>query len=202
MTEPTGLILAGGLSRRMGGGDKALAVLAGRPLLAHVVDRLRPQVGRLVLNANGDPARFAAFGLPVLADGVAGHAGPLAGILAGLEAVEADVLAVVPCDTPLFPDDLVVRLAAALTQSGADVAVAASAERAHPVFGLWCRRTAPALRRLLVEEGERRLLAAAERLGAVTVTWPGEPFHNANTPEDLGRLESLDRHPADDKLRP
>ena len=154
-----GVILAGGRSRRMGGGDKCLAPLDGRPLLAHAIDRLAPQVGPLVLNANGDPARFAAFGLPVIADGFPGFAGPLAGVLAGLDWAAGSGLAAVvtvPADTPFFPEDMVARLAAAMARADAPAAVArpidaergpVAAPRLRPVVGRPARRPARRPRR-------------------------------------------------------
>src|SRR5665213_2347399 len=137
-----GIVLAGGLARRLGGGDKGLRLLAGRTILDRIVERARPQVGVLALNANGDPARFAGVGLPVIPDGVAGNPGPLAGILAGLdwaaEAVSgARHVASFAGDAPFLPLDLVEQLAAALADSGADIACARSGGRLHPVFALW-----------------------------------------------------------------
>lgn len=196
------MILAGGLARRMGGGDKALRPLAGRPLIAHVIARLGPQVGALALNANGDPARFAAFGLPVLADPVEGFAGPLAGILAGIEwaaarAPSARWVVSAPCDSPFLPDDLVARLEAAVRAEGAGLAAAASAGRTHPVVGLWPVALGPRLRRALIEEGVRKIDAftAPFRLAiAGFAAAPVDPFFNANREEDLaeaGRLAAL-----------
>ncbi|HSV29884.1 MAG TPA: molybdenum cofactor guanylyltransferase MobA [Candidatus Omnitrophota bacterium] len=189
-----GLILAGGLSRRMGGGDKALSDFNGAPLIAAIIDRLAPQVGPLVLNANGDPARFAFTGLPVVADVVPHHIGPLAGLLTGFDwiarnAPECRWLATVPSDSPLFPADLVERLAAAR----ADVAVARSGRHAHPVFSLWNVDLAERLR-AMVAAGERRMGAALDRFDAAEVEWPDhptDPFFNVNTPEDLAALRSL-----------
>ena len=143
MTETVaGVLMAGGQSRRMGGGDKCLRALAGKPILAHVIARARPQVGPLLLNANGDPARFAGFGLPVVADVVGDFAGPLAGVLTGLEwaaaqAPEPAWLASFATDAPFLPADLVARMADAVEAEGADMACAASNGRDHPVFGLW-----------------------------------------------------------------
>ena len=188
-----GLLLAGGQSRRMGGGDKALRELAGVPLLAHVIERVRPQVEALVLNANGDPARFAGFGLPVVADGVPGFAGPLAGVLAGLDWAAAHrpdcphVLSVAT-DAPFLPRDLAARLVAAMSEAGADLACAASGGRAHPVFGLWPVRLREDLRRAVVEEGVRKVDQWTARHRLVTVDFadqPVDPFFNANRPEDL-----------------
>lgn len=194
-----GLLLAGGQSRRMGGGDKALRELAGVPLLAYVVKRLRPQVEALVLNANGDPARFAGFGLPVAADGVLGFAGPLAGVLAGLDWAAAHrpdcpcVLSVAT-DAPFLPEDLAARLVAAVGEAGADLACAASGGRAHPVFGLWPVRLREDLRRALVVEGVRKVDQWTARHRLVTVNFadhPVDPFFNANRPEDLEAAAGL-----------
>ncbi len=198
MIAPTiwGVILAGGRSSRMGGGDKALLALAGRPMLAHVVDRLAPQVAALALSANGDPGRFAAFGLPVLPDPVPGQPGPLAGILAGLDwAAERGARAVVstPADTPFLPRDLVARLAAAgdlsrpvvVTTPGAGGGVAA-----HPASALWPVACRAALRAALAA-GERRVGAFAEAEGSATVLLAAAGFRNLNTPADLAEAEAL-----------
>ena len=194
-----GLLLAGGQSRRMGGGDKALRELGGVSLLARVIERLRPQVDALVLNANGDPSRFAAFGLPVVADGVADFAGPLAGVLAGLDWAAAHrpdcpfVLSVAT-DAPFLPRDLAARLVAPLTEAGADLACAASGGRAHPVFALWPVRLRNDLRRAVIEEGVRKVdqWTARHRLVAVTFAdRPVDPFFNANRPEDLATAAAL-----------
>lgn len=194
-----GLLLAGGQSRRMGGGDKALRELAGVPLLARVIERLRPQVETLVLNANGDPARFAAFGLPVVADGVPGFAGPLAGVLAGLDWAAAnrpDCPAVVSAatDAPFLPKDLAARLVAAANEAGADLACAASGGRAHPVFGLWPVWLREDLRQAVVAQGVRKVdqWTARHRLVAVEFAdRPLDPFFNANRPEDLAAAAQL-----------
>jgi molybdopterin-guanine dinucleotide biosynthesis protein A len=194
-----GLLLAGGQSRRMGGGDKALRELGGRTLLAHVVERLRCQVATLVLNANGDPARFADFGLPVVADSVPDFAGPLAGVLAGLEWVAANRpdcshVASVATDAPFLPRDLVSRLVAALEEAGADLACAASGGRAHPVFGLWPVRLEADLRQALIGEGIRKVDLWTARHNLVVVPFadrPVDPFFNANRPEDLAVATAL-----------
>lgn len=178
----------------MGGGDKGLALLAGRPILAHVVERLAPQVGRLALNANGDPQRFAAFGLPVIPDGLPGHAGPLAGILAGLEwaaAIGADAIVTAAADTPFFPPDLVRRLRAAADAAGTDIAVAAGADGPHPTFGLWPTAGRAALQAALAE-GVRRVRDWAETNRAATAVFPdANAFFNVNTPADLVRAEAI-----------
>ena len=194
-----GVLLAGGLARRMGGGDKPLRALAGRPILAHVIARARPQVSRLVLNANGDPARFAAFDLPVVGDVIAGHAGPLAGVLTGLEwaaahAPECAWVASFATDAPFLPRDLVARLVAAVAKGGAEMACAASGGRAHPVFGLWPVARADDLRRAMVAEGVRKVdrWTARYRLAvAEFAATPVDPFFNANRPDDLAAAEAL-----------
>jgi len=194
-----GVILAGGLSRRMGGGDKCLRMLGGRPLLAHIVERVRPQVEALVLNANGDPTRFAAFGLPVASDVVEGFSGPLAGILTGLEwaaahAPDCRFVASFASDAPFVPRDLVARLLAAVEAEGADLACAVSDGQAHPVFGLWRVDLAGALRRAVAEEGIHKVDRWTARYKLVQVdfaTRPFDPFFNANRPEDLAEAERL-----------
>lgn len=197
MNDCIGVILAGGLARRMGGGDKPLVEIAGRPILQHVIDRLRPQCGRLAINANGDPARFSAFGLPVIADSVEGFAGPLAGILAGMEfgagKGAAHVLSA-PGDTPFLPADLLSRLQAARTRTGATIAVATSNGRTHHAVALWPVALCEDLRRALVTEDERKVSAFIGRHANVTVDWPIEPydpFFNVNRPEDLARADAI-----------
>lgn len=201
-----GIILAGGLSRRMGGGDKALAPLGRRPLLAHVVQRLRPQVGALALNANGDPARFGTLSLPVVADTVPGFAGPLAGLLVGLEWAAAATpcrwLVTATADTPFFPEDLVRRLLAATEGRAGTIAVARCGERRHPTFALWPLTLAGPLRRMLVEDGNRRVTAFIDANAHADVDFPPvelpdggtfDPFFNINTPQDLAEAERLSR---------
>lgn len=199
MRQCGGVLLAGGLARRMGGGDKPLLELGGRPILAQAVERLRPQCAALVLNANGDPARFSAFGLPVVADSVAGFAGPLAGVLAGMDYAAAhwpdvtDILSA-PADTPFLPSDLVARLHAAREAAGARIAVAASGGRVHHAVALWPMALRDALCRALVEEDVRKVSAFIERHANVSVDWPMEPydpFFNVNRPEDVARAEEI-----------
>jgi molybdopterin-guanine dinucleotide biosynthesis protein A len=193
-----GLLLAGGLSRRMGGGDKCLRPLGGRPLLAHIVERARPQVAALVINANGDPARFASFGLPVVADAIEGFAGPLAGVLTGMEWAArhhpgAGWLATFATDAPFFPRDLVARLHGEAARAGADMACARSDGRDHPVFGLWPVRLAAELRRAM-EEGVRKVDVWTGRYKLAVAEFsaqPFDPFFNANRPEDLAEAERL-----------
>ncbi|MGK7865827.1 molybdenum cofactor guanylyltransferase MobA [Falsiroseomonas sp. E2-1-a20] len=192
------VVLAGGLARRMGGGDKPLRLLAGRPLLAHVLDRLWPQVPAVVLNANGDPARFAAWGLPVVPDGLPDHPGPLAGILAALDwaaAQRPDLpwVVSVPGDSPLIPLDLVARLHAAREAAGVPLACALSAGQTHPPIGLWPVALRQALREALMA-GERKIDRWTARHGIAHAEWPVlpvDPFFNANAPEDLAAAEAL-----------
>jgi molybdopterin-guanine dinucleotide biosynthesis protein A len=194
-----GVLLAGGQARRMGGGDKCLRQLGERTILEHVIARARPQVAVLVLNANGDPARFAAFGPPVVADVVAGFAGPLAGVLTGMEWArthrpECPWIATIATDTPFFPTDLVARMLSALAREGADLACAASGGRTHPVFGLWPVALADDLRAAMVDEGMRKVdvWTARHRLAEVAfATDPIDPFFNTNRPEDLVEAERL-----------
>jgi molybdenum cofactor guanylyltransferase len=199
-----GLLLAGGLARRMGGGDKPLKTLAGRAILDHVIARLRPQCGELVLNANGDPARFAPWGLPVVADSVPEHPGPLAGILAGLDFAAQHRPAVshvisVAADTPFIPRDLVRRLTEAAAGDGVPMACAASGGWTHPVIGLWPVSIRAALRTALTVDGERKIDRFTARFGCASVEWPMEPvdpFFNANEPTDIEQAEALLlRHP-------
>ncbi len=194
-----GVLLAGGKSRRMGGGDKCLRELAGRTLLSRIVDRVRPQVGALMLNANGDPTRFGEFGLPVAADAVAGFAGPLAGVLTGLEwarenAPGAELVASFACDAPFVPADLVARMIDTVAADRADMACARSDGRDHPVFGLWPVRLAAALRRALVDEDIRKVDVWTARYRLVRADFaadPVDPFFNLNSPEDMARAEQL-----------
>jgi molybdenum cofactor guanylyltransferase len=199
-----GVILAGGLARRMGGGDKALRPLAGVTLLGRVIARAAPQVATLCLNANGDPSRFAQWGLAVVPDDVPGAPGPLAGILAALDWAamtrpEIDLVASFPCDAPFIPRDLVARLAAARQEQGVEIAVAASGGRTHPVVALWPVALRGDLRRALVEEEIRKVERWIARHPAAVVEFvsdPVDPFLNGNTPEDLAEAERLlARHP-------
>jgi molybdopterin-guanine dinucleotide biosynthesis protein A len=194
-----GIILAGGLARRMGGGDKPLKEIAGKPILTHVIARLQPQCGRLMLNANGDAARFASFGLPVVADDVPDFAGPLAGILAGLDwaaanAGDVECAVSVAADTPFIPRDLVRRLQAARLAESCDIAVAASGRRTHPVIALWPVALRAALRRALVEEGERKIDRFTARYEVAEVGWPDQPydpFFNVNEAADIEAAEAI-----------
>lgn len=187
----------------MGGGDKPLLSLGNDRLIDHVAARLNPQVATLGLNANGDPARFAAMGLPVLEDTVPGHAGPLAGILTGLEWAATQTgcrwLVSAAGDTPFFPGDLVGRLTAATRDRPGAIAVASSDGRRHPTFALWPLGLRGALRHFLVDEDNRRVSAFMQRQGYVEVEFPMieagnqkiDPFFNVNTPDDLAAAERL-----------
>jgi molybdenum cofactor guanylyltransferase len=198
-TATLGVILAGGLARRMGGGDKPMRRIGGRTILEHVIERLVPQCDGLVLNANGDPARFARFGLPVVPDTVEDYPGPLAGVLAALDWTAANrpgVEWVVSAagDCPFLPRDLVDRLHRARMAQDAQLAVAASGDQTHPVIGLWKVALRDELRHALVEEDMRKIDRWTARYRLATVSWPAEPvdpFFNANTVEDLAEAERL-----------
>jgi len=194
-----GVLLAGGLARRMGGGDKPMRTIAGRTILDRVIARLKPQCDGLILNANGDPARFATFGLPVIADGVADFPGPLAGILAALDWAAANrpdlkLVLSAAADCPFLPRDLVSRLHAALEAENAELAVAASDGQSHPVIGLWCVALREQLRHALVVEDVRKIDRWTARFRLATVTWPTtplDPFFNANTMDDIAEADRL-----------
>ena len=194
-----GLVLAGGLARRMGGGDKLLIEIGGASILDRVLARLAPQCARLALNANGDPARFAATGLPVIPDDVPGHAGPLAGVLAGLDwaaAKHPDLawIVTVPGDCPFLPRDLVARLHAAREAAAQPLACARSGEWRHPVVGLWPVALRADLRRALVDEDLRKIEVWTGRHGIAIADWPDtpvDPFFNVNTPEDADAAREL-----------
>lgn len=200
VVPPTaGAILAGGLARRLGGGDKVLRSVAGRTVLARLVERIRPQVTRLILNANDDPLRFAGLGLPVVADSLPGHPGPLAGVLAALEWVAVaepatEWVVTVPGDAPFLPCDLVARLHSERDRGRATFACAASAGRTHPVVALWPVSVRDELRRAVTVDGIRKIDVFTRRHPVVAVEWPAEPvdvFFNVNTPEDLIEADCL-----------
>lgn len=196
-----GVVLAGGKSSRMGGGDKCLLPLSGQPILHHVIGRLRPQVGAMVLNANGDPARFRAFGLPVAADSIAGHAGPLAGVLAGMDWAAARGFSHIVCvaaDSPFFPLRLVTGLRFACEAAGQPLAMAHSPRPEggyfrQPTFALYDVTLRENLRAAL-QGGLRKVIQWVEPLGCAPVVFHGfgeDPFFNINTPDDLARAEGL-----------
>ncbi|MDG1378012.1 MAG: molybdenum cofactor guanylyltransferase MobA [Yoonia sp.] len=188
MSAPLGVILAGGLATRMGGGDKGLLQLGDQSILDHVIARLTPQVDYLALNANGDPARFAALKMPVIADSIADYAGPLSGVLAGLDwaaAQGADHIVTAAADTPFLPCDLVPQLQFAAERAGVDIALAATPDGRQPTFGLWPVRLRADLREAL-EGGLRKVVLWTSKHGAATAEFPDSAaFFNVNTPTDL-----------------
>ena len=194
-----GLVLAGGQARRMGGGDKALIEIAGTAILDRVLARLQPQCSNIILNANGDPQRFARFGLPVIADDVPGFAGPLAGILAGLDWATKNTpdiqwMVSVPGDCPFLPKDLVARLYEARLKESVPLACARSGDWRHPVVGLWQVALREDLRRALVDEDLRKIEVWTARHGIAIAEWPDhpvDPFYNVNTPEDRDRAAAI-----------
>jgi molybdopterin-guanine dinucleotide biosynthesis protein A len=197
--ETFGLVLAGGLARRMGGGDKALIRIGKETILERALARLRPQTAGIVLNANGDPVRFASFGLPAVADSVPDFAGPLAGILAGLDWVAAnrpniEWLVSVPGDCPFLPRDLVAKLHAARITSGKLLACAHSGDWRHPVVALWHVALREDLRHAITVEDLRKIEVWTARHGVALADWPTDPvdpFFNVNTPEDVEKATQI-----------
>ncbi|WP_224824906.1 molybdenum cofactor guanylyltransferase MobA [Cognatishimia sp. MH4019] len=197
MSKPLGVILAGGQARRMGGGDKGMLVLQGMTLLDRVIDRLGPQVDRLVLNANGDAARFIEYGLPVVPDTVGDDIGPLAGVLAGMNyAVDHgyDRIVTAAADTPFFPHDLVERLERASDRATTPIALSATHEEGrlvrHPTFGLWEVRLRDDLRAAL-QDGLRKIVMWTDKHGAASTAFEDNAFFNVNTPDDLEQAEAI-----------
>ena len=201
MTSPPtlGLVLAGGLARRMGGGDKARIRIGGATILQRVLATLTPQCASIIINANGDPARFADTGVPVVADSVPDFAGPLAGILAGLDWAAANAPATtwllsVPGDCPFLPKTLVPRLHEARSTANVPLACARSGEWRHPVVALWPIELREDLRRAVADEGLRKIEIWTARHGVAIADWPAEPvdpFLNVNTPEDAARADAI-----------
>ncbi len=198
--DVNGVVLAGGLSRRMGGGDKSLALLGGRPMIARALDCLARQVGSIVINANGDHQRFADLDYEVVADTVEGHAGPLAGILAGMRwscknSPRTRFIVSAAADTPFLPDDLVAKLSNKAGES--TIVLAKSGGRIHPVAGLWPVALVDDLDTYLKRGGNRKVLAFIDNYTLATVSFPMklsdslDPFFNVNTPEDLAKAEEL-----------
>ena len=203
MTLPDGVILAGGLSRRMGGGDKALLPLGGSTLLGHVIERLRPQVAGLALNANGDPDRFSGFGLPVLADSIPDYAGPLAGVLAAMDWAAgngSELVVTAAADTPFFPDHLVSALRSAAYTQETPLAMAMTQGPGgrllrHPTFGLWSVALRDDLRAAL-QDGVRKVIEWTARHGCAEAVFHDprfDPFFNVNTPEDMAQAKQYFR---------
>ncbi len=194
MKQPLGVILAGGLATRMGGGDKGLLPLGQGTILSHVIARLEPQVASLALNANGDAARFASLGLPVIPDSIAGFAGPLSGVLAGLDWAAdqgATHIVTAAADTPFFPCDLAPQLMLAAEQAGTDIALACTPDGRQPTFGLWPTALRNDLRQSL-RDGLRKVVVWTDKHGAATARFPDEAaFFNVNTPQDLTKAESM-----------
>jgi molybdopterin-guanine dinucleotide biosynthesis protein A len=196
---PLGLVLAGGLARRMGGGDKARIRIGNATILQRVLERLMPQCARVILNANGDPARFADTGLPVVADSIPDFAGPLAGLLAGLDWAAANApeiveIVSVPGDCPFLPRDLVARLNDARAKSRQKLVCARSGEWRHPVVGLWPVALREDLRRALLVEGLHKIEIWTARHGVAIADWPtapADPFFNVNTPDDVREAERI-----------
>ena len=187
----TGVVLAGGMGRRMGGVDKGLQTLRGRPMAAWVVERLQPQVGPLIINANQNLDRYAEFGCPVVPDQIPDFAGPLAGLHAALSAASTPLVATAPCDSPFLPEDLVFRLFSALTAAGAELAVARTFDQPHPVFCLCRREVLPHLTDFL-ESGGRKIDRWYATLKIVEVAFDevADAFENINTRDELSRFES------------
>ena len=193
----TGVILAGGRGRRMGGVDKGLQPLHGRPMIAHVLSRLAPQVSEVVINANQNLDRYAEFGVRVVPDALADFAGPLAGLQAGLDAATTSLVLTVPCDSPFLPADLAGRLQRALERASADIAVARTYDQAHPVFALVRRALLPGLERYLAGGG-RKIDAWYADLAVVEVAFDdeAEAFANINTRDELTRFEAPETPPS------
>ena len=187
----TGVVLAGGMGRRMGGVDKGLQTLRGRPMAAWVVERLQPQVGPLIINANQNLDRYAEFGCPVVPDQIPDFAGPLAGLHAALSAARTPLVVTAPCDSPFLPEDLVFRLFSALTAAGAELAVARTFDQPHPVFCLCRREELPHLTDFL-ESGGRKIDRWYATLKIVEVAFDevADAFENINTRDELSRFES------------
>ena len=189
MNGVTGVVLAGGQGSRMGGVDKGLVMFRGRPLVAHVLERLRPQVDTILINANRNPEGYAAFGHPVISDEIEGFAGPLAGFERGLAHAQTDLVATVPCDSPFLPTDLVARLRGALEAQSADIAFARTGDQPHPVFCLMRRAVHESLRQFLAA-GERKIDRWTAKLALVEVSFDDDAaFANINTAGELAALE-------------
>jgi molybdopterin-guanine dinucleotide biosynthesis protein A len=187
----TGLVLAGGLGSRMGGEDKGLMALAGRPMVDHVLEALRPQVGTLLISANRNRERYAAFGHPVIADAVDGYLGPLAGVLTALQRCTTEFLVTAPCDAPLIAPDLVARLYAACTQAGADVAVASDGKSRQPVFLLLRKTLSPSLGSFLAGGGRKaHAWLGEQRVAEADLGDRPDTFLNINDPAERQRVEA------------
>ena len=186
----TGVVLAGGLGRRMGGVDKGLVDFLGKPMVAHVIQRLQPQVDEILINANREIERYTALGYPVISDDIAGFAGPLAGLHKGMSMASHPYVLTVPCDSPLLPMNLTSRLMNGLIERDADLAVAKTGSQAHPVFCL-CRKTLLANLESYLQNGGRKIDDWYSTLEVAEVLFDDNPqaFTNVNTPEELSCLE-------------
>jgi molybdopterin-guanine dinucleotide biosynthesis protein A len=193
-----GILLAGGKSRRMGGGDKCLLQLGGKTILQHAIDRATPQVGNLILNINGDPDRFSHYNLNIVSDDIGNFAGPLAGVLTGMHWVkenhpECKWIVTFPTDTPFFPMDLASQLYDAVSDNKAELACAASGGRHHPVFGIWPVNLFAALKVAMIDNGVRKIDDWTSGYNMKTVKFEFrkiDPFFNINRPEDLQYAET------------
>ncbi|PRY74836.1 molybdopterin-guanine dinucleotide biosynthesis protein A [Yoonia maritima] len=194
MMQPLGVILAGGQATRMGGGDKGLLPLGRGTILSHVIERLEPQVAGLALNANGDPIRFDKLNLPIIHDSIAGFAGPLSGVLAGLDWAAtkgATHIVTAAADTPFFPCDLAPQLMMAAENANSQIALAASPGGRHPTFGLWPVALRDELRAAL-EDGLRKVVLWTDKYGAGSAAFPDDTaFFNVNTPDDLAQAQAM-----------
>ena len=188
----TGVILAGGMGRRMGGVDKGLQALRGKPMVSWVIERLQPQVSALIINANQNLERYAEFGCPVVPDQIPDFAGPLAGLHAALSAAQTPLVATAPCDSPFLPEDLISRLFSALTVTNSDLAVARTFDQPHPVFCLCKREVLPHLTEFL-HSGGRKIDRWYSTLKVTEVAFDDQAaaFENINTREELGRFEAV-----------
>jgi molybdopterin-guanine dinucleotide biosynthesis protein A len=194
MKQPFGVILAGGQATRMGGGDKGFLPLGRGTILSHVIARLEPQVASLAINANGDAARFAALGLPIVADSIDGFAGPLSGVLAGLDWAAghgASHIVTAAADTPFFPCDLVPQLILAAETAGTEIALASTPDGRHPTFGIWPVALRDDLRAALTD-GLRKVVMWTDKHGGATAHFPDDTaFFNVNTPDDLAKARAM-----------
>ena len=186
----TGIVLAGGQGRRMGSIDKGLVPLFGRPMVAHVIERLAPQVDEILINANRNVSEYMAFGHAVIPDAIGGYAGPLAGLHVGLTHAAHALIATVPCDSPFLPEDLIARLSAAMAEKSADIAVARTFDQPHPVFALVRREVLPHLTRFL-QDGGRKIDAWYATLKSTEVAFDdqADAFRNINTADELTQAQ-------------
>ncbi len=188
----TGIILAGGLARRMGGVDKGLIPFLGKPMIAHVIDELKPQVADILINANREIDQYCSFGFPVTQDTIEDFAGPLAGLHTGMKHAKTEFVLSVPCDSPLLPNNLAIHLMAALQTNNADIAIAKTGEQTHPVFCL-CRTSLVSDLEKFLTDGDRKVEDWQKRHHLIVVNFDDQPmaFSNINTMDDLTELERL-----------